>query len=162
MINKDSTNKDLIAQKKDYLQQEVRKYTGNGGITSVRTPNKRPKREKIEGGKYPKPTPRPPIEYPGGPHPRPPYPGKPKPKPYYPGMPTLRHRPKKPVLKPSRPWGETQPGHYYPAVEGPGNPSWEKRNPIKSKNYGTQQKRKYLQNKLRNVSGSKEMRSYYK
>jgi len=28
-----------------------------------------------------------------------------------------------------RGWGESRPGEMYPAVEGPGNPSWERRNP---------------------------------
>ena len=28
-----------------------------------------------------------------------------------------------------RPWGESRPGEMYPAVEGPGNPSWERRHP---------------------------------
>jgi hypothetical protein len=29
----------------------------------------------------------------------------------------------------SRQWGESRPGEMYPAVEGPGNPSWERRHP---------------------------------
>lgn len=33
------------------------------------------------------------------------------------------------ALQPSRPWGVALPGRSYPAVEGPGNPSWERRNP---------------------------------
>lgn len=33
-----------------------------------------------------------------------------------------------PINQP-RPWGVALPGHMYPAVEGPGNPSWERRNP---------------------------------
>ena len=28
-----------------------------------------------------------------------------------------------------RKWGERKPWKYYPAIEGPGNPSWEARNP---------------------------------
>ena len=32
-------------------------------------------------------------------------------------------------IQPTRGWGETIPGMMYPAVEGPGNPSWERRNP---------------------------------
>jgi len=36
----------------------------------------------------------------------------------------------------SRKWGESQPGGRYPAVEGPGNPSWERRNPGKESGAG--------------------------
>lgn len=28
-----------------------------------------------------------------------------------------------------RPWGESNPGEMYPAIEGPGNPAWERRHP---------------------------------
>jgi hypothetical protein len=38
-----------------------------------------------------------------------------------------------PIKKSDRQWGETLPGYSYPAVEGPGNPSWERRNPIAKK-----------------------------
>lgn len=33
-------------------------------------------------------------------------------------------------VNPTRRWGERLPGQYYPGIEGPGNPSWEKRNPL--------------------------------
>ena len=29
-----------------------------------------------------------------------------------------------------RGWGQKLPGQYYPGVEAPGNPDWEKRNPL--------------------------------
>lgn len=37
--------------------------------------------------------------------------------------------PKVSILPIPRKWGEVLPGRKYPAVEGPGNPSWERRNP---------------------------------
>lgn len=38
---------------------------------------------------------------------------------------------KMPVKPVARGWGQELPGRSYPAVEGPGNPSWERRNPLK-------------------------------
>ena len=35
-----------------------------------------------------------------------------------------------------RPWGESRPGEMYPAVEGPGNPSWERRHPERNPGAG--------------------------
>ena len=37
--------------------------------------------------------------------------------------------PAAPGAQPPRGWGESRPGEMYPAVEGPGNPSWERRHP---------------------------------
>ena len=34
-----------------------------------------------------------------------------------------------------RKWGESRAGEMYPQIEGPGNPSWEARNPDKNPNY---------------------------
>ena len=36
-----------------------------------------------------------------------------------------------PVPRRDREWGESRPGEGYIQVEGPGNPSWERRNPIR-------------------------------
>jgi len=50
----------------------------------------------------------------------------------YPGTPgTIEPTPEsvETDLSVPRAWGETRPGEMYPQVEGPGNPSWEKRNP---------------------------------
>ena len=47
-------------------------------------------------------------------------------------MPVTRPGMNKPL--PPRKWGETRPGEMYPQVEGPGNPSWERRNPQSNSN----------------------------
>ena len=67
------------------------------------------------------------------------------------GLPTARNPVQKPspdLGKPSvppyippgqpggRPWGESRPGEMYPAVEGPGNPSWERRHPERNPGAG--------------------------
>ena len=45
----------------------------------------------------------------------------------------IRQPPASPYIPPGqpggRPWGESRPGEMYPQVEGPGNPSWERRHP---------------------------------
>ena len=38
----------------------------------------------------------------------------------------------------TRPWGVALPGQRYPQVEGPGNPSWERRNPDANPNKNQQ------------------------
>ena len=47
----------------------------------------------------------------------------------YPTPPRNDTFPGQPSQRGPRQWGESRPGEMYPQVEGPGNPSWERRNP---------------------------------
>jgi hypothetical protein len=56
-----------------------------------------------------------------------------------------------------RQWGETRPGEMYPQVEGPGNPSWERRNPI-----GGDLGYKYAQPQKQQYATAEEHNAYQK
>ena len=173
-----------MKSKRKILKKIVGEYNGKGGPTSVRTPNvpyKKPKpimtaptpapKPTPPGGKFPRPTPPDRFTGPGTTPPDyrisiPPektekkygyepwlMPGYTKTRPKRPGD-KYQIKQKMPVIKRfTTGWGtpgSSNPGAGAPSSGKPGDPNLKKR--------------KYLKNTLRNknVSGSNEMRSYYK